>query len=64
MVPLETAVQGVPPAVVYTGTDEEGQLTTLVGRGIHGSGIEGEIDGNQDQQWRFATNIVTSVKGQ
>jgi len=59
LIRFEEAVTGVTPFPLYRQTDEEGQMMTLVGRGLHATGLEGERGGSMDQQLRRATNVVS-----
>ena len=61
VVRLQEAVQGVTPYALYRGSDEQGELLTLVGRVIHATGLEGEPGGSTDGLLRRATNVVASV---
>jgi len=61
LIRFQDPVQGVTPFPLYRNTDEEGQMMTLVGRGLHATGLEGERGGSMDQQLRRATNVVSGV---
>jgi hypothetical protein len=58
---LRTAVAGVEPAKLYTGTDEAGMDVTIVGMGRHGNGLTGPT--TDDGTMRAATNRVHAVEG-
>jgi MYXO-CTERM domain-containing protein len=57
-------VEGVTPFPIYRDTDELGQVLTLVGRGLHGTGVEGERGATDDAILRRATNIVSDTNPQ
>ena len=61
LIRLDTPVQGVTPYPLYRDTDELGQTLTLVGRGLHATGLEGEQGGSMDQQLRRAENVVSNT---
>lgn len=56
---LEAAVEGVPPVALYRGESETGQVLTLVGRGDHATGLEGQAGATLDGLLRRATNVVS-----
>ncbi len=58
LIRFDVPVEGVTPIPPYRGTDEEGQLLTLAGRGVHATGLEGERQGSTDGLLRRATNKV------
>ena len=64
LIELSESVEGVTPVPVYRGTAERGEQLTLVGRGLHGTGLQGESGASQDTQLRRATNIVTDTDDQ
>ena len=57
-------VTGVSSYPLYRGNEERGSQITIVGRGVHGTGIEGEPGATQDRLLRRATNLVTDVDNQ
>ncbi|HLA70504.1 MAG TPA: trypsin-like serine protease [Steroidobacteraceae bacterium] len=61
LVRLRTAVKGIKPARLYTGTDEAGMALTIVGMGRHGTGLTGPV--SDDTIMRAATNRVFKVDG-
>lgn len=61
LVRLEEPVRGVTPLPIYRGTDELGSVITLVGRGVHATGLVGERRADSDGRLRRATNIVSAV---
>ena len=61
LVRLEVEVEGIAPYPLYRGEAELGQQLVIVGRGLHGTGIEGEPGATQDQNLRRATNIITKA---
>mgnify|MGYP006172647897 CR=1 FL=1 len=64
LIRFEEAVEGVEVYRLYQDADEEGQTLTLVGRGLHGTGIEGESGATQDEILRRAHNVVSMVSNQ
>lgn len=56
LVKLSTAVVGVAPSLLYEYTDENRQITTVVGYGMTGTGISGAIDSAGTK--RAGTNVV------
>jgi hypothetical protein len=64
LIRFEEAVEGVDVYRLYQDNDEEGQTMTLVGRGLHGTGIEGESGATQDELLRRAHNVVSTVNNQ
>jgi hypothetical protein len=58
---IDAPVAHVTPHALYTGTDELDQTLTLVGQGLHATGLEGERDSEMDFQLRRAQNVVTLV---
>lgn len=64
LVRFEVPVEGVTPIPLYRGTDELGQTITLVGRGLHATGLDGEQGASMDQKLRKATNVVSSTTEQ
>ena len=64
VVALEEPVADVTPYPLFTGTDEQGQLLTLVGRGLHATGLQGEPGASTDGLLRRATNLVASTSEQ
>ena len=61
LVRFQRPVRGVTPLPIYRGTEELGAVVTLVGRGVHATGLEGERRAESDGNLRRATNVVTSV---
>ena len=61
LVRFEEPVRGVTPLPIYRGTDELGSVITLVGRGVHATGLQGERRADSDGNLRRATNIVSAV---
>lgn len=61
LVRFSEPVAGVVPYLVYRGSDEMGKTITLVGRGITGTGLQGEDGGSDDGKLRAATNVVTGA---
>jgi hypothetical protein len=61
---LEDSVTDVMPHDLYRDTDELGQTLTLVGRGLHSTGLVGERGGDMDLQLRRAQNVVTRTSDQ
>ena len=61
LVRFEEPVRGVAPLPFYRGTDELGCVITLVGRGVHATGLQGERRADSDGNLRQATNIVSAV---
>ena len=64
LIRFDVPVRGLTPVPLYRGGDEVGQMLTLVGRGVHATGLEGERGGTIDGQLRRATNVVSAVCGQ
>jgi MYXO-CTERM domain-containing protein len=64
LIRFETPVRGVTPVPLYRKSDELGQTLTIVGRGVHATGLEGEPGGTTDGRLRRATNVVSAVTGQ
>ncbi len=56
---LSSHVLDIEPAKLYRGSDEQGQIAVLVGRGGTGNGQEGTI--TDDRQLRGARNKIESV---
>ena len=54
-------VRGVEPLPIYRGRDELGSIITLLGRGVHATGLQGERRAESDGNLRQATNVVTAV---
>ena len=54
-------VRGVEPLPIYRGSDELGSFITLLGRGVHATGLQGERRAESDGNLRQATNVVTAV---
>ncbi len=54
-------VRGVEPLPIYRGSDELGSVITLLGRGVHATGLQGERRAESDGNLRQATNVVTAV---
>ena len=61
---LEYPVTDVMPHDLYRDTDELGQTLTLVGRGLHSTGLIGERGGDMDFQLRRAQNVVARTSDQ
>ncbi len=61
---LESPTSGVTPHTLFAGSDEQGRTLTLVGRGPHATGLQGEPGATTDGQLRRATNLVTSANEQ
>lgn len=61
LVRFRRPVRGVTPLPIYRGTDELGSVITLVGRGVHATGLQGERRAESDGNLRQATNIVSAV---
>jgi len=61
LVRFKKPVHGVTPLPIYRGTDELGSVITLVGRGDHATGLDGERRAKNDSKLRRATNIVSGV---
>ncbi len=61
LVRFQRPVRGVTPLPIYRGTEELGAVVTLVGRGVHATGLQGERRAESDGNLRRATNVVTSV---
>ena len=59
LVHLVEPVADVAPAHIYTGSDEQGMVATLVGRGGTGTGLTGAT--REDRRVRAATNRVEST---
>jgi hypothetical protein len=64
LIQLDEPVTDVTPYPLYRDTDEEGQTLILLGRGVHGTGIEGEPGATDDAKLRRATNVVTWATAQ
>ena len=64
LIHLDEAPVGVTPYPLYAGSDESGQLISIVGRGVTATGLEGERNGVSDGQLRRATNVIASVDSQ
>ena len=64
LIRMESATEGITPYAIYKGTDELGQTLTLVGRGVHATGQEGEPGGSTDGLLRRATNVVSFTSNQ
>jgi hypothetical protein len=64
LVRFENEVNDVTPYAIYKGIDEEGEMLTLVGRGVHATGLEGEPGATTDGLLRRATNRVSSTTNQ
>ena len=64
LIRLNTAVTSADPYPLYRAEDEVGMTLTLVGRGLHATGLEGEAGATDDQQLRRATNTVTQANKQ
>jgi MYXO-CTERM domain-containing protein len=61
LIRLDVAVEGVTPYPLYRGASELGEELIIVGRGLHGTGIEGEPGATQDTLLRRATNVITKA---
>lgn len=61
LIRIDTPVLSVEPVPVYRAEDEVGSEIELLGRGLHGTGQEGEAGATDDAQLRRATNTVDSV---
>ena len=64
LIGLDEPIEDIEPYGLYQETDENGQAMTLVGRGLHGTGIEGESGATMDRLLRRAHNAVSSVDNQ
>ena len=64
IVQLDSPTSGVSPHTLFAGSDEQGRTLILVGRGPHGTGLQGEPGATTDGQLRRATNLVTSANEQ
>ena len=64
LIQLDTPVNGITPYSIYTGSDELGQLISIVGRGVTATGLQGERQAEVDGQLRRATNIVSAADSQ
>lgn len=62
LIHLATPLDGIKPAQLYTDTDEQGQMLTLVGHGGQGTGLTGPT-GEYDGRVRGATNLVDLADG-
>ncbi len=58
---LDTPVLSVEPIALFRGEDELGSEIELLGRGLHGTGQEGESGATDDGQLRRATNTIDGV---
>ncbi len=58
---VDSPVDHVVPHALYEGVDELGATLTLVGRGLHATGLDGERGGRMDFQLRRAQNVVSRV---
>ncbi len=56
LVHLSSSVTAIPPAMLYTGTSEFGQVGTYVGFGLTGTGLTGY--GTLDNQKRAFQNVI------
>ena len=54
-------VADVSPVGLYRERDEAGQVLQLLGRGLHGTGLEGEPGATDDGRLRRATNTITQA---
>jgi len=61
LVGLDTPVEEIEPISLYRAEDEVGSEIELLGRGLHGTGENGESGATDDGQLRRATNTVDSV---
>lgn len=61
LIQLDTPVLSVEPVPLYRDEDELGSEIELLGRGLHGTGEQGESGASDDAQLRRATNTVDSV---
>ncbi|MBV1862714.1 MAG: trypsin-like serine protease [Nannocystaceae bacterium] len=61
LIRLDTPVLSVQPIPLNRAEDELGSEIELLGRGLHGTGEEGESGATDDAQLRRATNTVDSV---
>ncbi len=59
LVQLSTAVTGIVPSALYTGSDELGQIATYVGFGRGGNGLTGPTSGTGTA--RAGQNVIDSV---
>ena len=64
LIHLTEPVVGVASLSLYRGEVLEGDAMTLVGRGVHATGLEGERGGETDGLLRRATNVVSEVRTQ
>jgi hypothetical protein len=63
LIRLVEPVEGVVPYPLYRGSNELGRKVTIVGRGVHATGLEGEPGATLDRKLRRATNLVSDVNG-
>ncbi len=61
LIRLAQPVKDVKPLPIYRDNNELGSLITLVGHGMHASGLQGESKADNDGQLRRATNRVSAV---
>ncbi len=61
LIRLDTPVLSVQPIPLYRAEDEVGSEIELLGRGLHGTGEQGESGATDDALLRRATNTVDSV---
>ena len=58
---LDRPVSHVSPVHLYTGNDELGMLTTIVGYGIPGDGVRGVPTGGSQAHKRAAQNMIDAI---
>ena len=61
LIKLKKNVVGVTPLPLYQKRDEVGQIITLVGRGVSGTGLVGENGAIEDSRLRRVTNRITGA---
>ena len=62
LVHLSSSVTAIPPAMLYTGSSELGQVGTYVGYGLTGTGLTGYIT-SADGQERACQNVLDRTLG-
>ena len=62
LVKLKESVEGVKPAILYSKSEEKGNIITVVGRGDKGTGQSGPI--NNDGKTRAGTNKIDGATGE
>ena len=61
LIRLAQPVKDVKPLPIYRYNNELGSLITLVGHGMHATGLQGESRADNDGQLRRATNRVSAI---